>query len=656
MRDHRIECNIIDWRITARCNSGCDYCYASAVLPELPERDIDRIITAIVESGAKTVCITGGEPLLSDNALTIIKKLHNAGISIYLSTNGTKYMEHRDELEKYISKLSLPLDGYDEESNQINGRKINPNESDSMGFETVKEILDYYEVHTHNFAIKVGSVLTSRNNNIEHFRKIYNFLEKYTIDLWKIYEFLPEGRGKDNINVLSLSQDEITSFSEEFTEFQKEVSNSGEFEILLSTRNMRDAAYFIIQPNGTVIVPIDKGLEEGVDEVLVGDLLSQNVSTILQEWYNKVNSIKHIANYETRRITRPFAEIHIDKVDKEIIYLLDRDPLQNYNDLAKKVTLGSINAKEVARRIDKLYSIRAIRHIMPIINVSQFGLEVYLLNLYFKENSSLDAAQIAEILCHDPYIAWVSECYEYNSDEQYVIFRISILIENNKKLYERVKYLRSIFGEMLYRYEMDVVPDKYVCGQSFLMEKIDESCLSHDHITLDSNRTRITKQEYSVIATMAVSERLSIESIAKATSMTEKKVNQIIDGLLAKVVINKFQVVLDTNVLGYQCYMFFVKFDFCENKDRFEDYVKKLPNVTHINTLNAGMWDIDVEIHVEKPSVCAAIWADIESKFSDTILDKKLIRIKKDHKFKFLIDSTLKAIEDSIDKRWWSLG
>ena len=88
---------------------------------------------------------------------------------------------------------------------------------------------------------------------------------------------------------------------------------------------------------------------------------------------------------------------------------------------------------------------------MPIINVSQFGLEVFLLNLYFKPNSSLDAAQIAEILCHDPYIAWVAECYEYNTNESYVIFRISILIENNAKLYDRIKYLRSIFGEILYQ-------------------------------------------------------------------------------------------------------------------------------------------------------------------------------------------------------------
>ncbi len=73
--------------------------------------------------------------------------------------------------------------------------------------------------------------------------------------------------------------------------------------------------------------------------------------------------------------------------------------------------------------------------------------------------------------------------------------------------------------------------------------------------------------------------------------------------------------------------MLFIKFNTCENKDEFEEYVKNLPNVTHINTLNAGRWDIDVEIHVEQSSMCAAIWTDLENRFGDNMLE--LVSIKK---------------------------
>ncbi len=653
MSDFNIECNIIDWRITSKCNCGCDYCYASAELPEMSQDTIDRTIEEIVKSGCKTVCISGGEPLLSNNAIHIIRQLHSRGISIYLSTNGIEYMKYREELEKYISKLSLPLDGYDEESSKTNGRESS-HEGASIGssFQAVKDILDYYEGHPHNFAIKVGTVLTSKNLSIGYYKKIYEFLKNYSIDLWKIYEFIPEGRGKINQSALAISADKLSAFSEDFKLFQESISPIAKFNCVLATRSMRNAAYFIIQPNGTVIVPIDKN-EAGVTEVSIGDLTKQDIADILVEWHKQASSIKHNANYETRCVARSLAKAHIDKIDKEIIYCLDQNPLQEYSSLLAKIKNVNLSLEELERRIDKLYSIRAIRHIMPVINVAQFGLEVFLLNLFFKPNSTMDSSQIAEILSHDPYIAWVAECYEYKTNENYIIFRVAILIENNAKLFERVKYLRDIFGEMLYRYEIDIVPDKYICGQSFLIEKIDTSSLSHDHITLDSSRTRLTRKEYSVIVAMNSSERLTIDTIAKAASIHKDEAQKIIDELLSRAVINKFQVVLDTNVLGYQCYMFFVKFDTYENKELFENYVKTLPTVTHINTLNAGRWDIDVEIHINKPEVCAKIWTDLENKFADSILDKKLIRIKKDHKFKFLIDSTLRHIEDSINTRWW---
>ena len=35
------------------------------------------------------------------------------------------------------------------------------------------------------------------------------------------------------------------------------------------------------------------------------------------------------------------------------------------------------------------------------------------------------------------------------------------------------------------------------------------------------------------------------------------------------------------------------------------------------------------------------------------MLEKKLVSIKKDHKFKFLIDVTLKAIEESVHNSFW---
>lgn len=642
-------CNIIDWRITAMCNSNCEYCYASAQIKEMDDASLQKVIDEIILSGCKTVCISGGEPLLCSRVIPIMEQLHNAGISIYLSTNGTKYMEYREDLEKYISKLSLPLDGYDISSNSINGRFTVENNTQVEIFSAVKNILDYYEKHPHSFSIKIGTVFTKKSLSIDHFEQMLMFLRNYKIDIWKIYEFIPEARGCTNADDLCMDESDISTFMSQFDSLKKKFEQLN-FDCVISTRAMRNSAYFIIQPDGTVMLPIDS-TPKSVTEEIVGDLTKETFDSVIHKWLHKANKIKHTTNFETRNISRTLAKKHIDKIDKEIIYYLDQNPLQDCSEISeilKKKYLISKN--DIKARIEKLYSIRAIRHIMPVINVSQFGLEVFLLNLFFKQTTSMDAGRIAEILCHDPHIAWVAECYEYNVTDDYVIFRIAILIENNNKLYERVKYLRNIFGETLYKYEVDTVPEKYICGQNFLLEKTDINRLNYDHITLDSSKQTLSAKEFAVISAMNSSERLSVDSISKISSLSKKQVVKVIDELVSKTVINKFQVVLDTNVLGYQCYLLFVKFKSYNDKDAFEEYVKKLPNVTHINTLNAGRWDIDVEIHVENSNTCANIWENIEKNFDNTIADKKMVRIKKDHKFKFLIDATLDAIESSVRK------
>ena len=140
-----------------------------------------EIIDGIVQTKCKNVCISGGEPLLDNDAVNIIAELHNRGIAVFLSTNGTKYFDYQHELESRISKLSLPLDGYDEDSNSINGRCVIESGNKKESFTAVKRILDYYTNTSRNFSIKVGTVLTKRNANHDFFSKMYDFLKEYTL-------------------------------------------------------------------------------------------------------------------------------------------------------------------------------------------------------------------------------------------------------------------------------------------------------------------------------------------------------------------------------------------------------------------------------------------------------------------------------------------
>lgn len=633
--------SIVDWRITASCNNACPFCYASAPLPMMDEHDVQKCIDVLDESECEAVCVSGGEPLLYVGTPSVIKRLHSAGISVFLSTNGTHYLANRGEIEPYIAKLSVPLDGFDEASNSVNGRIPD-------SFETVVQVLEHYTKTNHAFALKVATVLSRKNMDIEHFAKMYELLQRYSIDVWKIYQFVPEGRGLEHESEYAYSEAEYRRFLAAIADMLQSQETPAQFQTMFADRKGRDAAYFILQPDGSVMVPVDNGA--AIEEKVVGSLLSDDISDLTTRWADIAKDMNFIANFEKRNIQRPLHKSHVDELDRSILYRVDREPL------AEPAQIGAdlgLDPREVAARIDKLYAIRAIKHIMPIINVAQFGLDVYLVNLYFKRGAGIDPSRVAEILAHHPDIAWVAECYDWDDETSDLIFRVAIFARNNFALSKVLGALRSIFAESMYRYETDIVPDKHVCGQRYLVDTTGHGGLDGSHISLShETRTKLSKDEFLVLSQMKGMERLTIENLSRATALDPKKVVRLIDGLRERLVINKFQAVLDPSVLGYRCYMFFIKFSALETKDAFEKYVKAFVNVTHINTLNTGMWDIDIEIQVPSADDCFAFWNRIEGDWCDSILSKKVIRIEREYKFQFLNDVMIDALKENTKRPW----
>ena len=646
MNKEKIKCEIVDWRITSACNSNCDFCYASAKIKSADKKSKDIIVNKIIQSGCKAVCISGGEPLLDPDVIDVIDKLHKSHIEIYLSTNGTEYMKYRRKLETKISKLSLSLDGYDRSSHSLSGRVAD-------SFDSVIKILKYYNEHPHKFAIKIGTLLSNKNMNMDHFQKMFDLLCGYDIDQWKIYEFIPEGRGCINQNEFLPSSDAKNEFLKQFQHLQTKIQGLGMFQCLVVEREMRNSAYFIIRPDGKVIIPQEE--TKGVEEVVVGDLVSNSLEAVLEKWRDKIDSIKYITNLDSRSILKVSRRSAFDEVDKRILYLLDFDPLQELTQLKASLKRDfdiDLGLQVLKEKIGQLFGKGALYRIMPVVNVANFGLSVYLLNLCFVQSKYMDAEKIGQILASKPYIAWVVQCREYNKMDDYLIFRISIFAKDIPSLKRYESTLKEDFGPLLSSMEVDLVPDKDILKQTYLLDdtdKIDSKIsTANSHIELETNKESLSQEEYNILEAMNQTDHLSIADISFYTNISENRVRKIIDNLLEKKIINKFDVVLNANVMGYYVYLVMVKFSDEESKKTFREYITSIPNATHINTLVNGKWDMDIEFRVGQISTWANIWKGIEKKFGDKITEKKLIRIEKEYSFKFLIGATLESMKQSV--------
>jgi cyclic pyranopterin phosphate synthase len=104
--------------VTQRCNLRCIYCHAEgerAPEAELPLGDIREILRVAAGLGLRSVKFTGGEPLVREDILEIVRAVP-PGLESSMTTNGILLGSYaRDLKEAGLSRINVSLDSLDPE-------------------------------------------------------------------------------------------------------------------------------------------------------------------------------------------------------------------------------------------------------------------------------------------------------------------------------------------------------------------------------------------------------------------------------------------------------------------------------------------------------------------------------------------------------------
>ncbi|OYW83565.1 MAG: GTP 3',8-cyclase MoaA, partial [Hyphomonas sp. 32-62-5] len=94
--------------VTDRCDLRCTYCMAEKMdfLPRadlLTLEELERLSLAFIARGVRKIRITGGEPLVRKNIISLFRKLGsrlgNGLDELTLTTNGTQLEQHAQDLK-----------------------------------------------------------------------------------------------------------------------------------------------------------------------------------------------------------------------------------------------------------------------------------------------------------------------------------------------------------------------------------------------------------------------------------------------------------------------------------------------------------------------------------------------------------------------------
>jgi MoaA/NifB/PqqE/SkfB family radical SAM enzyme len=268
----------ITFRITSKCTFNCSYCYGPKKIRDLSLNSLKKIFKLFARNGVKSIVITGGEPMLRQDFGEIICQLKKHRFKIFLDTNGIFFFKYKSLINKKVAVLGLPLD--------FPGIKRSFRNEEQA--ENVIKILKYYQKIKNKPKIKIGTVVTKKN--INYLNELASKLLKYKIDTWKIYQFIPIGRNASrNRKKLEIS---TKLFLRETRKIKNQYAKL--INIVVSKRNDRARAYFMLDPNGKVIMPIDNG--KYCQNLNVGSVFDKN---IIKYWQNKVSGVNYLGNSES---------------------------------------------------------------------------------------------------------------------------------------------------------------------------------------------------------------------------------------------------------------------------------------------------------------------------------------------------------------------
>lgn len=111
--------------VTDRCDFRCVYCMAEDMtfLPKsevLSLEELDRLCSAFIDKGVRKLRLTGGEPLVRKDIMTLISRLGRHLDSgkleeLTLTTNGSQLGRYADDLVKAgVKRINVSLDTLDE--------------------------------------------------------------------------------------------------------------------------------------------------------------------------------------------------------------------------------------------------------------------------------------------------------------------------------------------------------------------------------------------------------------------------------------------------------------------------------------------------------------------------------------------------------------
>ncbi len=193
---------LIVWNFTNMCNLRCLHCYQRADKPTPDELTLEeklKVVDQLDRAGVAMIALSGGEATIHPHYKTILREIAKRGIYASVATNGWVYAN----MERLEEDVKLGLRYVEVSLDSANPKKHDHFRGVPGAWERAVKALE----NAVKLGVNHGMAVTLTKLNYNEIEDILDLAESIGVKRVIFFNFVPVGRGEDNI-WLDLSPDE----------------------------------------------------------------------------------------------------------------------------------------------------------------------------------------------------------------------------------------------------------------------------------------------------------------------------------------------------------------------------------------------------------------------------------------------------------------
>jgi len=316
--------------------------------------------------------------------------------------------------------------------------------------------------------------------------------------------------------------------------------------------------------------------------------------------------------------------IKLDKKNREILYQLDLDSRQSYNQIARKVNLS----REVVQyRIKQLEKNRIIKGYQTLIDVSKLGYINCRFFLKLQEETPSQEKEIIEYYKQHPKFWWVDQIGGFRD------FGLACWVKNIYEFYDLKEDLVKRFGRFINTLHISIYVKFYVYNRKYLVNKEKQRIQTKTFFFPEN--AEFDDKDLQILRLIATNSRMFSVDLARKTKISVTNVNLRIKKMIQKGIIKGFKVLLDLEKIGYYWYKVEMQLSDIEVKKKMLSYFEQEPNIVYAyETISDN--DIEFEMEVESYEKFREVLDNFRKVFGNSIKKYHYFLWYKEHKFEFM--------------------